>query len=50
MLDPDSVNETHTPGGWSLPGVKTGGIKGHVFGLGLRPEERAELIAFLRTL
>lgn len=50
MFDPDRVKETHTPGGWSLPGVKTRAIKGHVFGLGLPPEERADLIAFLRTL
>lgn len=50
MFDPDRVKETHRPGGWSLPGVEMRAIKGHVFGLGLQPEERAELIAFLRTL
>jgi len=50
MFDPDRVNESHKPGGWSLPGVTNRAIKGHVFGLRLRPEERAQLIAFLRTL
>src|SRR5262245_17675181 len=50
MFDPDRVRETHKPGGWSLPGVGTRAIKGHEFGLRLQPEERAQLIAFLRTL
>jgi CxxC motif-containing protein (DUF1111 family) len=50
MFDPDRVKETHKPGGWSLPRVETRAIKGHVFGLRLQPEERSELIAFLRTL
>jgi hypothetical protein len=50
MFDPDRLKETHKPRGWSLPGIETRAIKGHVFGLRLRPEERAELIAFLRTL
>jgi len=50
MFDPDRVRETHKPGGWSPPGMESRAIKGHVFGLGLGPEERAELIAFLRTL
>jgi hypothetical protein len=30
--------------------VETRAIKGHMFGLRLEPEERAALIAFLRTL
>ncbi len=50
MFDPDRLKDTHEPGGWILPGVKTRAIKGHEFGLRLSAEERAELIAFLRTL
>jgi hypothetical protein len=50
MFDPDRMKETHVPGGWSPPGTKTWAIKGHPFGLDLTPEERAQLIAFLKTL
>ena len=50
MFDPDRPKETHKPGGWSPPGAETRAIKGHEFGLRLSAEERAELIAFLRTL
>ncbi|MFB3923591.1 MAG: hypothetical protein ACE145_17850 [Terriglobia bacterium] len=50
MFDPGRVKDTHVPGGWSPPGTKTWAIKGHPFGLDLTPEERAQLIAFLKTL
>jgi hypothetical protein len=50
MFDPDRLKETHKPGGWSPPGRETRAIKGHEVGLRLSAEERAELIAFLRTL
>jgi len=50
MFDPDRQKVTHIPGGWSPPGTKTWAIKGHPFGLDLTPAERAQLIAFLRTL
>ena len=50
MFDPDRLKETHKRGGWSPPGRETLSIKGHEFGLRLPAEERAELIAFLRTL
>jgi len=50
MFDPDRVKDIHHPGGWSLPGTSTRAIKGHDFGLDLEPGERAQLIAFLRTL
>jgi hypothetical protein len=50
MFDPDRLKETHKRGGWSPPGRETLPIKGHEFGLRLPAEERAELIAFLRTL
>jgi len=50
MFDPDRLKETHVPGGWSPPGTTTRSISGHEFGLKLNPAERAQLIAFLRTL
>ena len=50
MFDPDRIKETHVPGGWSPPGIQTHAIKGHEFGLNLDTTERAQLIAFLRTL
>lgn len=50
MFDPDRLKETHVPGGWRPLDQQTHAIKGHEFGLRLTPEERAQLIAFLRTL
>jgi mono/diheme cytochrome c family protein len=50
MFDPDRLSDTHVPGGWLPPGMKTRAIKGHEFGLTLNPAEREQLIAFLRTL
>jgi len=50
MFDPARLEETHVPGGWLPPGMKTRAIKGHKFGLKLTPEERGQLIAFLKTL
>jgi hypothetical protein len=50
LFDPDRLKETHVPGGWKPPGVEAHAIKGHEFGLGLKPVEREQLIAFLRTL
>jgi hypothetical protein len=50
VFDPGRLKETHVPGGWCPPGMKTRAIKGHEFGLLLSPTEREELIAFLRTL
>jgi len=50
MFDPDRIQETHLPGGWRPLGTNTRAIKGHEFGLNLKPEEREQLIAFLRSL
>ena len=50
MFDPDRLKETHVRGGWTPPGAKTHAIQGHEFGLKLEPNEREQLIAFLRTL
>ena len=50
MFDPDRLSETHVPGGFTPPDKRQRAIKGHEFGLKLAPEERLQLIAFLRTL
>jgi mono/diheme cytochrome c family protein len=50
MFDPDRLKDTHTPGGFTPPDKPRRAIKGHEFGLKLEPEERKQLIAFLRTL
>ena len=50
MFDPGRLVDSHVPGGWSPPGAGPHAIKGHKFGLDLPPAERAQLIAFLRTL
>jgi hypothetical protein len=50
MFDPDRVKDTHKPGGFIPVGETTHAIRGHEFGLQLSPEEREQLIAFLRTL
>ena len=50
MFDPDRLTDTHVPGGWRPLGSRAHAIKGHEFGLRATPEERAQLIAFLRTL
>ncbi len=50
MFDPDRVKDTHIPGGWKLPDVKTRAVKGHPFGLDLSEEDHEALIAFLKTL
>ena len=50
MFDPQRLQDTHRRGGFSPPGVETLAIQGHEFGLKLAPEEREQLIAFLRTL
>jgi mono/diheme cytochrome c family protein len=50
LFDPDRLKPSHVPGGWIPPGEKTHAIQGHEFGLALKPNEREELLAFLRTL
>ena len=50
MFDPDRLNDSHLPGGYSPPGVQNNAIKGHEFGLRLSNADRTALIAFLRTL
>jgi hypothetical protein len=50
MFDPDRLKATHVPGGWAPRGSPTHAIVGHEFGLRIQPDEREQLIAFLRTL
>jgi hypothetical protein len=50
MFDPDRLRDTHEPQGFTPPGVLRRAIPGHEFGLRLPADERADLIAFLRTL
>jgi hypothetical protein len=38
------------PGGFTPPDKRQRAINGHEFGLKLAPEERLQLIVFLRTL
>ncbi|HVR10940.1 MAG TPA: hypothetical protein VMW75_23055 [Thermoanaerobaculia bacterium] len=37
-------------GGFRLPGASSGAVRGHKMGLRISPQERRDLIAFLRTL
>src|SRR5947208_16750682 len=50
MFDPERLSDAHVPGGFTPPGLQNRAIRGHEFGLKLNPQERAQLIAFLRTL
>jgi hypothetical protein len=50
MFDPDRLADTHEPKGFTPPGMTQRAIRGHEFGLKLTLDERAELVAFLRTL
>jgi hypothetical protein len=50
MFNPDRLKETHVPGGFRPLGSDRRAIPGHTFGLNLKPEERQQLIAFLKTL
>lgn len=50
-FDPRRLQNDYVPTGWKgPPGKSTRAVPGHHFGLNLVPEERAALIAFLRTL
>jgi hypothetical protein len=49
-FDPARLREDYIPTGFKGVGVKTRAIKGHEFGIRLPSDEKAALIAFLRTL
>ena len=50
MFNPARLSETFEPSGFKPRGVKAHAVRGHVFGLKLSPDDRAALIAFLKTL
>jgi len=50
MFDPARLRPDFEPAGWNPVGVKRRAVVGHEFGLKLSLQERAQLIAFLRTL
>jgi hypothetical protein len=49
-LDPRRVRDDYVPTGFKGQGVTTRPVKGHEFGLKLSAEDKAALIAFLKTL
>jgi mono/diheme cytochrome c family protein len=50
LFDPGRLDDDHVRGGFTPVGSTSGAIPGHEYGLDLAPEERMQLIAFLRTL
>ena len=50
MFDPARLDPQYQPKGWNPPGVRTRAVPGHTFGLSLAPDDKAALLAFLRTL
>lgn len=49
-FDPKRMRDDYVPSGWRGPGVKARAVPGHPFGHDLSTEDKAALIAFLRTL
>jgi hypothetical protein len=49
-FDPKRLNDDYVPTGFKPYGTKTYAVKGHDFGLDLTPQEKKDLIAFLKTL
>jgi len=49
-FDPRRMQDDYVPSGWRGPGVKTRAVPGHPFGHDLSEEDKAALVAFLRTL
>lgn len=49
-FDPARLRDDYVPTGFRGPGVEHRAVPGHEFGLDLAPDEKAALIAFLRTL
>jgi hypothetical protein len=50
LLDPARLREDYVPGGFKGVGVKTRAVPGHPFGLELSAHEKADLIAYLKSL
>ena len=49
-FDPARLRDDYVPTGFKGIGVTHRAVKGHEFGLHLSPEDKAALIAFLKTL
>lgn len=49
-FDPRRLDADYVPTGWRGPGVRKRAVPGHEFGLDLPADDKAALIAFLRTL
>ena len=49
-FDPTRTHDSYVPTGFKPYGRDTYAVKGHLFGLDLTPEEKKDLIAFLKTL
>jgi mono/diheme cytochrome c family protein len=50
MFDPARLADDYTRTGWTPAGRTTAPVMGHQFGLGLKPDEKTALLAFLRSL
>jgi hypothetical protein len=50
MFALDRFEPTYRPRGWNPPGVDQRAVMGHTFGTALRAEDKAALLAFLRSL
>jgi hypothetical protein len=50
LFDPARLKPDHVGEGWRPPGVKARAIPGHAFSLRLPADEKAALLAFLRSL
>jgi hypothetical protein len=50
MFDPARLSPDYVSKGWNPPGSAARAIRGHVFGLSLSADEKAALLAFLRSL
>jgi hypothetical protein len=50
LFNPARLAEDFVPTGFTPAGQKARAVKGHEFGLRLSPSDRADLIAFLRSL
>jgi hypothetical protein len=49
-FDPSRLNNNYVPTGFKPYGTETYAVSGHNFGLDLTPQEKQDLIAFLKTL
>ena len=49
-FDPKRLDDDYIPTGFKPYGTKTYPVRGHAFGLDLTPQEKKDLIAFLKTL